>query len=84
MTLVNRIILKKKSIKDLKNWTPSCEEFEQVVEAVISTYATTSAAHNALEGGDDVLAHSILFIRDGFFFGSFVMLSVMLMSGECG
>jgi hypothetical protein len=68
---VNRTILKKKSIKDLKNWKPSCREFEQVVETVISTYTTTSAAHDAIDASDDVLGHSILFIWDGLFFLEF-------------
>ena len=68
---LNRIVLGKNSIQDLKNWEPSCEEFEEVVETVISTYASTSAAHDALEVGDDVLAHSILFIRDALFFWEF-------------
>jgi hypothetical protein len=65
------MVLKKNSIQDLKDWKPSCKTFEQVVDAVISTYATTSAAHDALEAGDDILAHSILFIRDGLFFWEF-------------
>ena len=71
LTQLNRTVLKKNSIQDLKDWKPSCKTFEQVVEAVISTYATTSAAHDALEAGDDILAHSILFIRDGLFFWEF-------------
>lgn len=71
LTQLNRIVLGKKSIQDLKDWDPNCNTFEKVVEAVISTYATTSAAHDALEVGDDVLAHSILFIRDGLFFWEF-------------
>jgi hypothetical protein len=68
---LNRTILIKKSIEDLKNWKPSCREFEQVVETIISTYATTSVPHDAIEAGDDVLGHSILFIWDGLFFLEF-------------
>ncbi|KAF8869864.1 hypothetical protein CPB84DRAFT_1818522 [Gymnopilus junonius] len=34
-------------------------------------FMTTSAAHEALEIGDEVLAHSILFIRDSLFFWEF-------------
>jgi len=55
----------------MSSWAPDCAEFERVVDEVISRYATTSAAHDALEAGDDVLAHSILFIRDSLFFWEF-------------
>ena len=66
-----RIVLKKKSIADLKYWRPSCSEFEEVVDEIFTKYTTTSAAHEAIEAGDEVLAHSILFIRDSLFFWEF-------------
>ncbi|KAF8061436.1 hypothetical protein FPV67DRAFT_1630829 [Lyophyllum atratum] len=66
-----RLVLKKKKLQDLKAWMPDCAEFERVVGEVFTRYACTSAAHDALEAGDEVLAHSILFIRDALFFWEF-------------
>ena len=53
---------------DLKNWKPTVTEFEEVVEEIFVKYASTSAAHDMLEAGDEVFAHSILFMRDSLFF----------------
>ncbi|KAF8871852.1 hypothetical protein CPB84DRAFT_1854765 [Gymnopilus junonius] len=66
-----RIVLSKRSVAELKDWKPSCDEFEKVVDGIYSRFMTTSAAHEALEIGDEVLAHSILFIRDSLFFWEF-------------
>ncbi|KAF8070439.1 hypothetical protein FPV67DRAFT_1487410 [Lyophyllum atratum] len=66
-----RLILKKNSVDDLKSWVPTCEEFEELVIQIAERYTTTAAAHDALEFGDEVLAHSILFIRDALFFWEF-------------
>ncbi|KAF8810425.1 hypothetical protein BYT27DRAFT_7253682 [Phlegmacium glaucopus] len=65
------IVLGKRSVSDLKVWTPSCAKFESVVDEVITKYATTAAAQDALKAGDEVLAHSILFIQDSLFFWEF-------------
>ncbi|KAF5378547.1 hypothetical protein D9615_007075 [Tricholomella constricta] len=59
-----RLTLKKDSVDDLKDWLPNCEEFDDVVGKIVAKYATTAAAHDAIDLGDEVLAHSILFIRD--------------------
>lgn len=63
--------MKKKKLRNLKTWIPDCEEFERVVTEVYAQYATTSASHDTLEAGDEVLAHSILYIRDALFFWEF-------------
>ncbi|TFY76948.1 hypothetical protein EWM64_g7063 [Hericium alpestre] len=59
-----RVYLRMKSIDEIKGWKPSSEEFEDMIASLVNDYATTRAAHKALEAGDDVRAHSILFIRD--------------------
>ena len=41
------------------------------MDQVITRFATSSAAYDALEAGDEVFAHSILFIRDSLFFWEF-------------
>jgi hypothetical protein len=46
----------------LKKWKPNWEEFDRTVTEIWEKFATTAAAHDALEAGDEVLAHSILFI----------------------
>ena len=68
---VQRIILNKDSLDQLKDWLPTAEEFDDVVEEIHSRFATSAAADNAIQGGDEVLAHSILFIRDALFFWEF-------------
>jgi hypothetical protein len=68
---IYRIVLRKSRLTDLKTWKPNVTEFEAVVGEVITKFATTTAAHDALEAGDEVLAHSILFIRDALFFWEF-------------
>ncbi|KAF8164699.1 hypothetical protein B0H34DRAFT_670726 [Crassisporium funariophilum] len=55
----------------MKNWKPTVDQFDQVVDEIFTKYATTAAAHDALEAGDEVLAHSILFVRDSLFFWEF-------------
>jgi hypothetical protein len=63
--------LKKKSSRQLKQWKPEWTEFEEVVGKILNEYASTSAAHAALDAGDEVLGHSILFIRDALMFREF-------------
>ena len=66
-----RLELGKSSITDLKDWIPRCDELEVLVEQIVTKYTTTAAAHDALEAGDEVFGHSILFIRDSLFFWEF-------------
>ena len=68
---LNRIVLNKSSMSDLKDWKPTVAEFDQVVDEIFAKYASTAAAHDMLEAGDQVLAHSILFMRDSLFFWEF-------------
>ncbi|KAI0739877.1 hypothetical protein C8Q80DRAFT_1274909 [Daedaleopsis nitida] len=56
---------------DTAKWRPSWQEFQQVVAEITSMYTTTRSAHDALERGDEVLAHSIFFIRDALIFTEF-------------
>lgn len=58
-------------MSELKTWKPTISQFDQVVNEIFVKFATTAAAHDALEAGDEVLAHSILFIRDSLFFWEF-------------
>ncbi|KAH9917480.1 uncharacterized protein B0H18DRAFT_958331 [Fomitopsis serialis] len=55
----------------LKSWKPKWEDFNAVVNKIVADYASTRAAHTALLTGDEVLAHSILFIRDALLFREF-------------
>jgi hypothetical protein len=57
-----------RDICDLQDWYPTAEELERVTEKVVVEFTSTSAAHRALNRGDEVMAHSILFIRDALFF----------------
>lgn len=65
------LVLEKDSIDGLQSWLPSVEEFEGVVKKVHSQFTTMRAAHDALYRGDEVLAHSILFIHDSLLFWEF-------------
>jgi hypothetical protein len=65
------LVLEMDSVNGLHSWLPSIDEFEDVVEKVHSWFTTTRAAHNAIHSGDEVLAHSILFIRDSLLFWEF-------------
>lgn len=67
----NRIILNKKNLDELKDWLPGIDEFDSVVNRIHNKFTTTRAAHDALDGGDKVLAHSILFMQDSLFFWEF-------------
>ncbi|THH15175.1 hypothetical protein EUX98_g9507 [Antrodiella citrinella] len=66
-----RLKLKLEKVDDMKTWVPNWEEFDAVARDIVSSYTSSAAAHDALEKGDDVLAHSILFIRDALFFYEF-------------
>ncbi|CAA7263910.1 unnamed protein product [Cyclocybe aegerita] len=66
-----RLVLHKDSVSNLKDWLPSCPDFDAVVDRVVMQYTTTSAAQDALDSGDELLAHSILFMRDSLFFWEF-------------
>ncbi|KAG6835249.1 hypothetical protein H0H93_003482 [Arthromyces matolae] len=66
-----RIVLKLKSIDDLRTWKPTITEFEVVVEDIVTKYTSTAAAHDALEMDDEIMAHSILFMRDALMFWEF-------------
>ncbi|KIM71540.1 hypothetical protein PILCRDRAFT_16981 [Piloderma croceum F 1598] len=65
------IILEKPKSSHLKKWKPNWEEFNRTVTEIWEKFATMAAAHDALEAGDEVLAHSILFIRDALLFREF-------------
>lgn len=65
------VVLKVKSYDDLKKWKPSPTAFEQAVDAIINQFTSSEAADLALQCGDQLLAHSILFIRDCLFFWEF-------------
>jgi hypothetical protein len=58
-------------MSDLKDWKPTVAEFDRVNNEIFTKYASTAAAHDMLEAGDQVLAHSILFMRDSLFFWEF-------------
>lgn len=52
----------------LQDWLPTISQFEEVTEEIYARFTTSRAADDALHGGDEVLAHSILFIWDSLFF----------------
>ncbi|KAH6912024.1 hypothetical protein BKA70DRAFT_1219213 [Coprinopsis sp. MPI-PUGE-AT-0042] len=66
-----RIVLKLDTYEQLSLWAPTPDEFEAAVSAIIERFATSAAAEDALRLGDEVMAHSILFIRDALFFWEF-------------
>lgn len=47
------------------------EEFESIVEQIVKHFTVSSKAHDALRRGDEVLAHSIFFMRDALVFWEF-------------
>ena len=49
---------------DLKSWKPSVTEFDSIVRQLVNHFCTSRAGHDALRCGDEVLAHSIFFMRD--------------------
>lgn len=59
------------SVNMLQDWLPTISQFEEVTEEIYARFTTSRAADDALHGGDEVLAHSILFIRDSLFFWEF-------------
>ncbi|TFY74351.1 hypothetical protein EWM64_g9660 [Hericium alpestre] len=65
------ILLGRGHHSDLKTWRPKWDEFEQVSAALVEQFASTAAGHDALEHGDEMLAHSIFFIRDALLFFEF-------------
>lgn len=60
-----------KSVKELESWRPSPEKFESVLDCIVDGFASTAAADDAFQAGDEVQAHSILFIRDALSFWEF-------------
>ncbi|KAF5334932.1 hypothetical protein D9611_010044 [Ephemerocybe angulata] len=66
-----RIELDYKSFGELKNWKPDTAEFLGVVKDIVAKYPTSAAAADALALGDEVKAHSLLFMRDMLFFWEF-------------
>ncbi|KAJ2911518.1 hypothetical protein MD484_g8897, partial [Candolleomyces efflorescens] len=66
-----RVVLKIDSYHDLAKWKPSPKEFEAAVDEIVDRFTNSDAAKTALKSGDEVLAHSILFIRDALFFWGF-------------
>lgn len=69
--LLRRILLGCSSVRGIKKWKPTYEDFEQVVTDLALKFASTAAAHDALDAGDEVLGHSILFMRDALLFFEF-------------
>ncbi|KAJ3513287.1 hypothetical protein NMY22_g15085 [Coprinellus aureogranulatus] len=67
----DRLVLEFNSFEDLKTWAPTATEFEDAVQKIVTQFATTEAASEAMKAGDDVMAHSILFIRDALLFWEF-------------
>ncbi|KAF8979824.1 hypothetical protein BDQ17DRAFT_1439269 [Cyathus striatus] len=66
-----RIVVRKGSVENLKEWYPSCNEFDEVVEQVVRQFAISAAAEDALKADDEVLTHSILFNCDALLFWEF-------------
>ncbi len=66
-----RVILKFNNVDKFKTWKPTWDEFDQVVIELVDEYAMSAAAESAMFATDEVLAHSILFIRDALLFREF-------------
>ncbi|TFK19262.1 hypothetical protein FA15DRAFT_697632 [Coprinopsis marcescibilis] len=66
-----RIVLGNKTFDDVKEWKPSRVEFKTAVARIVRDFASSAAAGDALSAQDEVMAHSILFIRDALIFWEF-------------
>ncbi|TBU40577.1 hypothetical protein BD309DRAFT_1046122 [Dichomitus squalens] len=66
-----RVLLKFKTVDDFKTWYPTWDEFDSLVVQLVDNFTMSGAAESAMFASDEVLAHSILFIRDALLFREF-------------
>jgi hypothetical protein len=55
----------------LSKWRPTLSDIKNISHIIAKDFATTHAAEQAQDGGDDYMAHSIYFMRDALFFCEF-------------